>query len=53
MMLHMSAGDRLDRSINKLKEIRDEKLSSLNYDEKMKLEPYRKQLQMLKDLMGE
>lgn len=45
------AGDRLDRSIEKLKENRDGNLEALEAESKTRLEPYLKQMQLLKELI--
>lgn len=53
LMKRVPSGDRLDRAIEKLSEIREEDLAVLEAEQKTRLEPYLKQLQVLKELMGQ
>ncbi len=53
LMKKVPSGDRLDRAIERLKEIREEDLAVLDAELKTRLEPYLKQLQVLRELMGQ
>ncbi len=50
LMKRTSAGDLQDRAIGVLERNRDESLGALNAEQKTRLEPYLKQLQVLKEL---